>query len=558
MPQAFISYSRVDSAFVERFMKRLQMAFPHLTLWHDQSPHALMGGDNWWDAILKAIADSDIFIYILPNKSINSLYCQAEFTEARRLQKRIMTIQKRDKTDLTDDLDDIQFIDMKNGPDDPDALPRLYAAVNKQLSLTKKMRPLWKPATPKPRKDPPPSRSTDSPDITTPMLAKPTAEQEALRLAKSGVQWQIVGVIAIVMSLIPLLDRRSLEDVATEVAILRLNTTVTEIVLQVTVNALQTRNTILLDTLVTSTHVVTLVSSNTPTPTPLELAMQRARTGVSSNAEWEQFYPDGFTQDFDGVTMMLVPAGCFMMGTSENEIERLTEEYGDYFSNEGPQHEQCFDEPFWIDQTEVTQAQFADFGGVKTEVTQAQFADFGEAKVEANAFDGDQRPVERITWLEARDFCEKRGARLPTEREWEYAARGPNNWIYPWGNEWNEDNAVWSENSNDQTAEVGTRPAGASWVGALDMSGNVWEWTSTIYGIDNDDYDFSDSGDRLFSYPYVATDGREENSNVRTYGRVRRGGSWGNDSDLLRGAEHNGSQADYWDNYSGFRCALSS
>jgi hypothetical protein len=190
----FISYSRIDTAFVERLMKRIQQAFPQLTLWHDQSPHGLIGGDNWWDEILRAIAESDVFVYVLSNESVKSLYCQAEFTEARRLQKRIITIQARDKTELTDELDDIQFIDMKNGPDDPDALPGLFAAITKQLGLSKHSRPLWKPATPKPRKEVPPTRAADAPEVETPPLERPTAELEALRLARSGVRWQIIGV----------------------------------------------------------------------------------------------------------------------------------------------------------------------------------------------------------------------------------------------------------------------------------------------------------------------------------------------------------------------------
>jgi formylglycine-generating enzyme required for sulfatase activity len=217
----------------------------------------------------------------------------------------------------------------------------------------------------------------------------------------------------------------------------------------------------------------------------------------------------------DGVPMVQVPAGCFMMGSTNGD------------NDEQPVLEQCFNEPFWIDLTEVTQADFERLGGVKAY---------------DNRFDGDQRPVERITWFEARDFCALRDARLPTEREWEYAARGPDNLTYPWGSAWNENNAVWDGNSNSQTGEVGSRPAGASWVGALDMSGNVWEWVSSLY------------------LPYDSSEDRELNTGTRTdVLRVLRGGSWYIVyTDILRAAFRNRLAPDGGSINSGFRCARSS
>lgn len=187
--------------------------------------------------------------------------------------------------------------------------------------------------------------------------------------------------------------------------------------------------------------------------------------------------------DFDGVTMVLVPAGCFMMGND------------DYYNDEYPLHEQCFDAPFWIDKYEVTQAQFARLGGTKAN---------------ENHFSGDERPIDHIIWFEAHDFCKLRGSRLPTEAEWEYAARGPDTLIYPWGNTWNASNLIWDSQG---TANVGSIPAGVSWVGALDMSGNVWEWTSSLH--------------EGYGYPYDATDGREADTGSRTdVFRVVRGGAW--------------------------------
>jgi iron(II)-dependent oxidoreductase len=164
-------------------------------------------------------------------------------------------------------------------------------------------------------------------------------------------------------------------------------------------------------------------------------------------------------------------------------------------------------------------------------VTNAQYGSEGH-------FTGANFPRENLLWSEARDFCAARDARLPTEAEWEYAARGPDSLLYPWGNELIGENLVYDRNTLNQTAEVGSRPAGASWVGALDMSGNVFEWVSSIYA----------------RYPYAAADGRE-NPDDTTSLRVYRGG--------MHSYLDNASSATmrFWldpaerDWYIGFRCA---
>ncbi len=244
----------------------------------------------------------------------------------------------------------------------------------------------------------------------------------------------------------------------------------------------------------------------TQTPAPAFLATATAQADLATT--WEPVI-----ETFDGVEMVLVPAGCFWMGSNTGDPD------------EQPVHEQCFDEPFWIDRYEVSQAQFAAFDG--------------EAD-DTNSFEGDDLPRENITWHEARDFCEKRGARLPTEKEWEYAASGPDNLVYPWGNEWDASrvNSDFDTDDYENTAPVKAFPDGASWVGAEQMSGNVWEWVSSRYE----------------PYPYEADDGRESLDANRL--RVLRGGSRGdNNSTYFRAADRGRYPPDDRFLSNSFRCA---
>ena len=261
-------------------------------------------------------------------------------------------------------------------------------------------------------------------------------------------------------------------------------------------------------------------STDSPTTTSAQLGYS-VENPVTANNQWTPV-----VREFDGVETVLVPAGCFLMGSAAEEIaELISAHHHDWFANQGPQIEICFDAPFWMDRYEVTNGQFEQWGGVA--IYDSDWA-------------GDSRPRTRIFWAEARDFCKRRGARLPTEAEWEYAARGPDALIFPWGNDFVADNVTYYDNSGAQTGAVGvgSRPGGISWVGAYDLSGSVWEWTSTLYQ----------------DYPYNVTDGREDDNDTDE-DRVLRGGSSINVEYYLRTASRiNGDPADDDGGY-GFRCA---
>jgi formylglycine-generating enzyme required for sulfatase activity len=285
---------------------------------------------------------------------------------------------------------------------------------------------------------------------------------------------------------------------------------------------------------------------------------------VTANADWTPVI-----QEFDGVEMVLVPAGCFLMGSTDEQIEAAFAAYeevycgGDcadlswIFETEGPQHEFCFDEPFWIDRYEVSNAQFSALAGVAADESYLEDETSGDL------------PRETITWFESRDFCDLRGARLPNEAEWEYAARGPDSLIFPWGDEFDgtllnfcdvncyfvADETI--DDGYEGAAPVGSYEGGVSWVGAVDLNGNLWEWASTIYGVEpHHDYALrGEDDDVLFRYPYDPADGREDYLEDATVVRVLRGGSWGDNEPIIRAAIRNWGYPDEGFSHTGFRCA---
>jgi formylglycine-generating enzyme required for sulfatase activity len=204
---------------------------------------------------------------------------------------------------------------------------------------------------------------------------------------------------------------------------------------------------------------------------------------ITDNAAWKPLE----RVDSFGVTQVLVPAGCFMMGSDESEYPDVQ-----------PAHKQCITVAFWLDKTETTRAQYA----------QCVLAGACQPRTPDTASNSDEQPINNLTWEQARAYCLWRASSLPSEPQWEYAARGPSNLLYPWGADFVSDNVVWQSNSVRKSAAVGSRPEGVSWVGALDMLGNIGEWTNSLYA----------------PYPYVREDGREVTSAEGQ--RVVRGGTF--------------------------------
>jgi formylglycine-generating enzyme required for sulfatase activity/ribosomal protein L37E len=158
--------------------------------------------------------------------------------------------------------------------------------------------------------------------------------------------------------------------------------------------------------------------------------------------------------------MVFIPGGTFRMGRDEGD------EY------ERPAHEVTV-APFLIDRTEVTNRQYSQFHKATGHQAPPHWSEG------TYPLGQDDWPVTNVGWRDAESYCRWAGKRLPTEEEWEFAARGTDGRLYPWGNQWRQNAANAATTSYGRPAPVGTHPEGASPFKVLDMVGNVWEWTAS-------------------------------------------------------------------------------
>jgi len=223
------------------------------------------------------------------------------------------------------------------------------------------------------------------------------------------------------------------------------------------------------------------------TPEPVEAAPEEpTRAGAVS------------TNEADGAELVWVPAGTLTMGSDSQE-------------DEYPIHEVDVSGT-WIYRRPVTQEQYLKYLTAISEPGKP-------ARRPGMWLRGDdhlQKPVAGVSWEEAVAYCEWAGVGLPTEAEWEWAARGPDGPAYPWGDTFDESRANTMESGKFQQVESGS--SGNSWCEAEDMAGNVFEWCSSLFQL----------------YPYDAEDGREDPK--ATGDRTLRGGSATTDADCARSA----------------------
>lgn len=252
------------------------------------------------------------------------------------------------------------------------------------------------------------------------------------------------------------------------------------------------------------------------------VALAVLKLSDKSRAELEPIgkNPEGYEEYWrrrDGAVVVNVPAGEFLMGSPDGQGE----------ANERPQH-QVDVSSFLIDKTEVTWRQFR------------KFAAATEAGIPPAPLWGtpDDYPVVNVLWSEAKAFCEWVGGSLPTEAQWEKAARGTDGRLYPWGNDWDRDRCNSIDGGTHRPEAVGAFPNCTTPSGVVDMAGSAWEWVADRYAV------------------YAADPAMRDAQGPATGGmRVLRGGSWLSQPTLLRTAYRSRNDPGARNVHHGFRCA---
>jgi formylglycine-generating enzyme required for sulfatase activity len=223
----------------------------------------------------------------------------------------------------------------------------------------------------------------------------------------------------------------------------------------------------------------------------------------------------------DGAPAVLIPAGAFVAGDDENSPRR-----------------ELFVDAFYLDRYEVTVGRYARFLEATGNVRPPEEWETADLK------NGADLPVVGVDWQDADGYCRWAGRRLPTDAEWERAARGADERKYPWG-----DDSPTSEHARfaqkykntvyqDGVARVGSHLKGASPFGVQDLAGNAWEWTAD-----------------WFSESFPRADRRNPKGPANGSGKVLRGGGWYDQADRLVSSKRMQANPDQRDISIGFRCA---
>ncbi|MBN8593218.1 MAG: SUMF1/EgtB/PvdO family nonheme iron enzyme [Anaerolineae bacterium] len=556
MQRLFISYrtlnfDKVDAIVTPLRALKLPDGNPRFHIWQDRDKeNGIRPGQDWWEAIVDAIIACDVFVFMMSADSVNSINCQAELHYARKRNRPVLPIVLRDEFIYDPIKGNYSLAYWENVPPLLDEFRTQFlfdkgaSTINEVVVACEafaRQPQSWRDIeAPRPA-DPRPTSEASNHSITLYDEACDYAWREQFDIAERLFQ-----------KLVNRNDPHFSEDAHGWIVILRAY-----------------QQLVTFDNLKSTRHKVAplwtayqqqfpkpfiegifdpkgfhgrfggISAVGTPSvgasaaPIPTTPAIVREATPPPEPAAGTRM------TDAHGIPMVYVPAGKFLMGSPA----------GEGFDDERPQHEQIIRAGFWLDLTPVTNqayARFVEAGGYQKADywTRAGWKWLRAKKVtgpaDDNNFTAPQQPRVGVSWFEAWAYAQWRDGRLPTEAEWEWAARGPENRAYPWGNAFDASVVIYDKNSGGKTAAVGeaVRQSGASWVGVLDLSGNVWEWCSSLYQ----------------PYPFDAQDGREDSLDGSNR-RALRGGSWHVAQIYARAAYRNSSSPDYRYGTLGFRVA---
>jgi formylglycine-generating enzyme required for sulfatase activity len=501
----FISYSRDDAAYVYPLAQKLQENIRH-QVWIDIQ---IEGSTDWWESILKAVEWCDVCIFIMSPKSVSSIYCDAEISYVRDWNKPLVPLLHKLCT-VPDVItkNRIQYIDITKMYD----LGKVVIEIENALLAVREEKLEGKYVTPNPA----PTRP-NAPQPPTPVPTGATPIQlfrQAAKAAQEGNLAEAERLYEQVKALDP--DGYGIEATEKLTKIRQemkwageyqeIINMFTEGMIQDAMDAyrvfLRKQNGGRYDPLGYHDRL----TQSSPPVVVLPPKPKLGRIDPATHKIVER------TDEF-GVVQVWVPPGEFLMGSTEEQVAAAIAQAkaegrdpGDWYRNELPQHLVVIENGFWLDKTPVTNASYEMFTGKGAGYTTKEYWTVAgwewrqdkkrTGPTQYNGFLDPQQPRVGVYWYEAMAYAAWRNGRLPTESEWEYAARSSDGRIYPWGNTFDPNYAVYSKTANGKTALVGSKPAGRSWVGALDMAGKVWEWCLTAYDQDQ------------FPYPYREDDGR--------------------------------------------------
>ena len=495
MGYIFISYSHEDKEYVQKLQDDLQKR--GFEVWIDEH---LEYGVEWPIVIQEKLDDSDAFIVVMTEKAKKSNWVQNEVTRARRIGKPVFPLLLSGDSWLA--FEATQYVDVKEG-----RLPsrEFYDQLSIFIRPDDESYKLFSEAT------------------HLNLIGDINGALKFYRQIKE-IHPYYPRVDTIIHALEKEIGKTKTEETSHTHRRLSL-TLIVGIIGVLALSVLALTSPLLIGRIWKPTPASTSTVLNIiPIPARTESPTETEKPVVTASAT---AFPSEIRDQAD-IPMVLIPRGEFTMGRLDAE------------ANERPAH-QVFLDDYYIDKFEVTNGAYAacEADGVckppsnfSSQARSEYYNDVGYRNF----------PVIHVDWEMANAYCTWRRARLPTEAEWEKAARGedPNNKFYPWGRDTGCKFGNFAA-CNKDTTEVGNYPEGKSPYGVYDMAGNVWEWVADWYGYTY--YELS---------PYNNPQGPDEGEY-----RVLRGGSWNNPPNEVR-VSYRVRYYPYIERFNlGFRCARS-